>query len=402
VEEVEILPSPTAELIQASEVPNLLMRIRPVWQAKDLIGRVKRLISVDPSSACQRLFNAAIHDLREKVTIAGLDIAGEAAKQFRLPAVNSVEDIENYSTAKLIDLTYRMGLLSRPDWRRMSRCYEIRRDLEYEDDEYEAGVEDCVYIFQTCISVVLSKDPIHLIRVTDVKEIVQQPSAATPAASLLEDYKHAPQPRQEEILKFLISVALDREQSDLVRQNAFTFLRHFSGTTQTQVKLSIASHLQSRMNTKGLDRGVIRVAFVTTTLPYLKQAHLQDFYSQIYDYINKTSYRWNAHASHGELLRSFQEVGGLLFCPPEPRLKILEWLMLAYIGEPGGRTTYGNIRNVFYSNTAVPIVEELISNSANVIKTDIQSLAKAPRIQRAVVNEHLQRRLDTLLDLVEN
>jgi hypothetical protein len=70
--------------------------IRPAWQAKDLITRVKRLVNVDPSSACQRLFNATIHDLREKVIIAGIDIARDAAKQNKLPPVEKAEDIEEY------------------------------------------------------------------------------------------------------------------------------------------------------------------------------------------------------------------------------------------------------------------------------------------------------------------
>ena len=60
----------------------------------------------------------------------------------------------------------------------MHRCYEIRRDLEHEDDEYEAGIEDCVYMFRTCIDVVLSRDPVELLRVTDVKEIIEE---STPA-----------------------------------------------------------------------------------------------------------------------------------------------------------------------------------------------------------------------------
>ena len=226
----DLISAPSAELIVASGVPKLLTVIRPSWQAKDLINRVHRLLEVDPSSACQRLFNASVHDLREKIVVAGVDVAGEAAKQHKLPPVNSPEDIEHYPTSKIIDLSYRIGILTRPEWRRMSRCYEIRRDLEHEDDEYEAGVEDCVYIFETCINVVLSKDPIHLIRVTDVKELVEEPQAATPAPSLLEDYKHAPQPRQEEILKFLASVAMDDSQPDLVRQNAFSFLSHFGSS----------------------------------------------------------------------------------------------------------------------------------------------------------------------------
>lgn len=97
------------------------------------------------------------------MVIAGLDIATEAAKQYKLPPVAGIEDIENYPTSKLNDLAYRMWILSRPDWRRLARCYEIRRELKHEDNEYEAGVEDCVYIFQTCISVVLSQVPIHAI-----------------------------------------------------------------------------------------------------------------------------------------------------------------------------------------------------------------------------------------------
>jgi hypothetical protein len=89
------------------------------------------------------------------------------------------------------------------------------RDLEHEDDEYEAGVEDCVYIFTTCIEVILARDPIHLLRVTDIKVLIEQASAVVPSITLLEDYERAPQPRQEEICKFLISIALDKSQSDI-------------------------------------------------------------------------------------------------------------------------------------------------------------------------------------------
>jgi len=397
----EITPSPTAELVNASEVPALLNSVRPAWQAKNLINRVRLLIPIDPSSACQRLFNASVHDLREKIIIAGLDIASEAAKQYKLPPLDTSEDIENYSTSKLIDLSYRMGVLSRPDWRRLSRCYEIRRDLEHEDDEYEAGVEDCVYIFQTCINVVLSRDPIHLIRVTDVKELVEQPDPATPAPSLLEDYEHAPQPRQEKILKFLASVALNKDQSDLVRQNAFSFLRHFSEITQNPVRLSLAAHLQKKISRSSSIRPIIRVAFASGTLPYLKQTHLKDFYSGILAQMKRVGHRWTAHTSHGELLRSFQEVGGLAYCPAEERKEIIQWLILTYLGEPGGLTSWGNVRNVFYSNTAAPLVTELISSAVNVVRGDVRSIARSKTIERAIQTDHIQRRLDALLDLVE-
>jgi hypothetical protein len=397
----DLIPAPTVELVKASDAHLLLMQIRPAWQARDLISRVKRLVLVDPSSACQRLFNAAVHDLREKVVVAGIDIAKEAAKQHKLPPVERSEDIDDYSTAKLIDLAHRMGLLSRPDWRRLSRCYEIRRDLEHEDDEYEAGVEDCIYIFQTCISVVLSRDPIHLIRVTDVKQIVEQPQAAAPTPSLLQDFEHAPQPRQDEILRFVVSIAIDENQPELVRQNAFTFLSHFAGITSNQAKLSLAIHIQERVTRFGPSMRLVRVAFAAGVLPYLKQAHRHDFFSSVLQQMKQVGHRWTTHSNHGELLRSFRDVGGLLYCPPEIRYEILRWLVLAYLGEPGGVTRFGNVRHVFYSNSAAPLVEELITESSDLVRDDLRALAEDKEVRRACCTNHIERRMEALLDLVE-
>lgn len=158
--------------VGGSGLDALMQRIRPAWQSKGLIERVYRLIPVDLSSACQRLFNAAIQDLREKIKIAGSDIASEVAVLYKLPPVASNENIDDYSTKNIIDLSYRMGLLSRAEWRRVSRSYEIRRDLEHEDSEYEASPEDGYYIFSTSIDAGLSKDPVAIIRVPDIKDLI--------------------------------------------------------------------------------------------------------------------------------------------------------------------------------------------------------------------------------------
>src|SRR5438105_11248097 len=155
---------------------DLLAAIRPEWQAKRLVQRVVALIPVDPSSACQRLLNAAIKDLQQKIVIAGIDLAIEAAKLNKLPPITKAEDVlENYSTTNTLALAYRMGLVTRPEWRRLQRAYEIRGDLEHEDAEYEAQPEDCIYVFTTCITIVLSRDPIELIRVRDVREWIESP-----------------------------------------------------------------------------------------------------------------------------------------------------------------------------------------------------------------------------------
>jgi hypothetical protein len=396
----DIIPLPSVSLIQESEVPNLLDKIRPAWQSKDLIARVKRLIVVDPSSACQRLFNAAIHDLKEKVIIAGIDIAKEAAKQNGLPSVEKPANIEEYPTAKLIELSYHMGILSRAEWRRVSRCYEIRRDLEHEDDQYEAGVEDCIYIFKTCIEAILQRDPIHLIRVTDVKDLIQKPNAVYPAESLLSDYKYAPQPRQEEICKLLISIALDQEQSEVVRQNAYTFLQHFQSITHSPAKLNLAQHMQERIRQKGLDQATVRVANAIGVLPYLKKANVRDFFLALLKQMEAVGTHWSAFNSHGELLRSFQEVGGLINCSTEVRSGIMKWLVLTFIGEPGGVTRYGHVRQVFYSNVAAPIISDLIKSAKDVIRSEISQLSKDKDVQRACGNIHVARRFQQILDLI--
>lgn len=142
-----LIPAPNTEIILDSGVDSLLSMIRPHWQAKNLISRVKRLLSSDASSACQRIFNASIHDLKEKLCLAGVDIVAEAAKLNKLPPISGPDDIEKYTPYNTIELSYRTGLLSRPESRRLFRVYEIRGDLEHEDDEYEATIEDCIYVF---------------------------------------------------------------------------------------------------------------------------------------------------------------------------------------------------------------------------------------------------------------
>ena len=98
------------EMIAASGVGALLSHIRPEWRTKSLIKRVRALLPVDPSSACQRLLNAAIFDLRKKIVIAGIDLAAEAARTNKLPPVDNADDVlEKYSTSNTLGLAYRMA-----------------------------------------------------------------------------------------------------------------------------------------------------------------------------------------------------------------------------------------------------------------------------------------------------
>src|SRR5437016_3850983 len=115
----ELVTSGSTDLALKYGIDLVLQQIRPEWVDRSLIQRVRNLLPVDPSSACQRIFNAAIHDLRQKIVVAGLDIADEAADRNRLPRVTRAEDVlDTYSVTHVIDLAYRMGILLRPEWRR--------------------------------------------------------------------------------------------------------------------------------------------------------------------------------------------------------------------------------------------------------------------------------------------
>jgi hypothetical protein len=138
-----------------------------------------------------------------------------------------------------------------------------------------------------------------------------QADAIAPDDSLLMDYEHAPAPRQEEILKFLISTAFNREQLDVVQQNEFLLITHLESRTQNPVKLRIGTQFQERIGRGGLDRRNARVAFAAGVLPYLRNTARQTFFEQeIYLPMQRVGHYWTANPHHGELLRSFQEVRG--------------------------------------------------------------------------------------------
>ena len=402
-EERQLVPAANKEIAGQSGMDILLGQIRPQWQAKNLIQRVKRLLPVDASSACQRIFNASVHDLREKIVIAGVDIASEVAKTYRLPPISQQEDVEHYSVSRTLDLAYRMGLLSRPEWHRMLRCYDIRKDLEHEDDEYEAGIEDCFYVFKTCIDVVLAKDPVHLLKLTDVKAIVEEPRPTVLSEALLEDYAAAPGARQLEIYRFLLSISLDQTQPDIVRQNSFSALGALEGPTHKQVILAAAAEFVQRLGRKPLSLREARVANAAGVLPYLKKAHLAEFFRAFIEKMDAVGCSFRSHEQHGELLRNLIEVGGLDYCTDEFLEQMVEWLILCYIGEPGGYGDYGVNRRVFYSNTGAPIALEILATTSRDIEGLVQRLERSSvRIRRSCQDEYVARRFQRILDELES
>lgn len=396
-----------SELVQAPGADDLLGQIRPEWQAKNLIKRVNKLLPVDPSSACQRLLNAAIHDLRHKIVVAGIDLAKEAANRYDLPSVAKTEDVlENYSTFRIIDLAYRIGILSRPEWRRIKRCYEIRRDLEHEDDEYEAQVEDVLYIFKSSVEIVLSKDPIQLLRVSDVKELIDAPQKAIPSDQLLSEYEQAPDPRQREILEHLINTALNPNNADVIRQNSMEFLRSFRHPTKNPVKIELGKLLQERAGKKTFDLLLAKVAHAAGVLPYLKQRQLSSLFDSFLERLTNVGYRWQQFAEHRPILDDLEDTGGLNTCHGKVHAKVRRelvlWMTLCYLGEPGGYGTYGLNRKVFYSNVAAPVIARMFQSAGALLQDDLVAAAKNRRVKTAVKNKFIARRLEKLRDYISD
>lgn len=396
----QITVAANREIAENSNVAGLMALIRPEWQAKNLIQRVTKLLPVDPSSACQRLFNAAVHDLKKKVLVAGIDIAKEAATTNRLPHINRAEDIEDYNVSKTLDLAYYMGLLSRPEWRRITRVYDIRRDLEHEDNEYEATIEDCFYIFKVSIESVLAKDPVEVLRLTDIKEIVEKSTAVTLDQTLKDEYEVAPPVRQVDIYKFLVSTALNEKQPDIVRQNCYISLSTLSSLTKDQVKIEVSKTYSDKVKRKGLDVITARVSYAAGILPYYKKSILKTFYSGYLSHMNAIGPDFRANDKHGELLRVLGEVGGLECCHKDRLEGMLEWICLCYIGERSfGR--YSASRKVFYSNVGAPLAKELLLKSRHRVAPILVDIVNNSKKIRSECNwKHCQRRAQDLVDII--
>ncbi len=400
-QEVSLARRTAAELLPKSATDMLLDQIRPAWKDKNLLDRVRRLLPADPSSACQRILNAAIHDLRDKIVTAGLDLAKEAADLYNLPSITKVEDVlDSYSPANILELAYRIGLMDRPEWKRLRRAYDIRRDLEHEDDEYEAQVEDFIYIFKTSIEIVLSREPREILRVSDVKELVESPANVKPSEAFIEDFGQAPDSRQITILKYLVQTSLDASAADVVRQNAVDALRGFQPITRNTVKIQLSEVIQERVKRRPFGIAEIKVASASGTLPYLKQRQLAGFFEEFHKKMVSIGFEWTNYPNHEALLSELEDFGGLSFCPAAARGPVVLWMVLCYLGEPGGYGTYGRNRKVFYSNVAAPRIEEMVRAAGKSIQEDLEQAKKDSRVVAKMKDIHVARRFDQLLDLI--
>src|SRR5690606_38872965 len=146
------------------------------------------------------------------------------------------------------------------------------------------------------------------------KDIIQQSTPVVADESLIQDFNGAPNPRQSEIAKFLISIALDKTQSDIVQQNAYNFLQNIAPFIQNAVKLELAAEFEKRLGRSSLDLRHARVALAAGVFSYLRKTKIKDLFGGVYAQMENIGTHWSSHSQHGELLRSFQEIGGIDTC----------------------------------------------------------------------------------------
>ncbi|MBI2848478.1 MAG: hypothetical protein HYX83_04815 [Chloroflexi bacterium] len=398
----DLIPYEPKVPAEFSPVEQYLARVRPEWQAMPLVGRVKRLLPVDPSSACQRLLNAAGHDLRSKIRYLGLDLAKDVANTFGLPRVNNDEDLEDYPTARLYDLAFRLGLLNRAEWRRMNRAYEIRRDLEHEDDEYEATTADLIYIFETAIDVVLSREPVQVIQLQDVNAIVESDAPIQVAQDIIDDYRDAPPQRQAEVFEKVTFWSLDKERPELVRANCSRLLRKIAPITPHSAKIELAKKLEVKIGRHPADIETAQACIISESFPYIHRRQQRSIIDAFLNQFSSVPPHWLRHSEHRELLDNFVSAGGFSACPSGAEWSIVRWMIEAYVGVPGQSGFYGRNRPVFYSDAAAPRIEAILETAPPNIKIVITTAAQEAATQRLLHIPEQRPRLERLVNITSS
>ncbi|TDC89574.1 hypothetical protein [Actinomadura sp. 7K507] len=173
--------------------------------------------------------------------------------------------------------------------------------------------------------------------------------------------------------------------------------------TRPAVTVELAKHVQDKIGRRtALTELQVRVASASGVLPYLRKAQRRAFFAAFLDELNRIAHHWTSYTSHGGVLRQLQEFGGLWAIPDHELHEILKWMVLLYVGEPGGRGMGVN-RKVFYSNSGAPLVASIIKDAPDIAGPVLTELGSDKDVKRACAQStHVERRYQDLLDVAES
>ncbi|WP_331727689.1 hypothetical protein [Streptomyces sp. NBC_01176] len=178
-------------------------------------------------------------------------------------------------------------------------------------------------------------------------------------------------------------------------------LQELNERTRNGVRLAVAKNLLTKLGRDPLDELTVRVAHAAGLLPYFSKGQRKDFFARQLDKLTGIGHRWTNHEEHSPALRLFEEFGGLDPVPDDIKPGIVKWMVLCYVGEPGGYGA-GINRKVFYSNRAAPIIKQLFLDNRGGIQNIVEDLQRDSAVRRACGDEHVNRRFQDLLDIVSS
>ena len=145
-----------------------------------------------------------------------------------------------------------------------------------------------------------------------------------------------------------------------------------------------------------------KVAAAAGVLRYLKQRDVAQLCEFLVKRLEDVGYHWKEFSQHGRFLDDIEDLGGLLVCPPEIRARLVRWMTLCYLGEPGEYGEWGRNRKVFYSDSAVRRIEPMLSAAGLVLKDALEAALNDKHARTAVKNLYIARRAEALRDLIDS
>lgn len=195
------------------------------------------------------------------------------------------------------------------------------------------------------------------------------------------------------------SAARDDKKPDIVRQNSIEALRSLRHRTKRTAMAEVGAFIQEKLRGQCLNLVDMKIAAAGGFSAYLKKARVREFLEEFLVEMEKIGYGWTSHERHSKILEDFEDFGGFGVFPEDLRQRLVLWMVLCYIGEPGGYRM-GRSRPVFYSNVAAPLIERFFANGS-LIYNDIEQSAKYKLVKAAITDVHIARRWERLRDLAD-
>lgn len=382
----------------ANRLQHKLLKLREPWRSSRLIERVERLVLVDHSCACQKLFNTAIWDIKDKLGDWGEDFVYKIAHSPRNTNRGIENTIEGLSTTELLNLSYKSKLLKFEQWEMMTECYQIRCKLEHEDKRFEVNSLETEKFFNVCINEVLNVEKIEIETIDQFEYLYDTSRIAVPSKVLIDSFAEWSKSKRERTIMFLLDLATDSSISVSVRHNSRTSLMFLRTHLTDDLKKAIANRY-SDPNIQHIDSDLLETLRCIDVLRLIDRSSNSKFFESVYVAMNEVGEEWYKGIKQVEVLQSFTELGSLDECPNRHKVNIFNWLALTFIGQDSGNTAYVSDRNVYFDKDASSFIQRLIREAHFISDRMINDLLLDEIISVRIENSFIAARFERFIEL---